>query len=171
MTRHDLELPPSSIGAVLVGDRAMPAGAGTGPARPNGSRSALHHEHALHAGPGPCTPRQACAIIGAVIEEMSRLVMLPAAPGHPAISGRGRRAGRQPSRRAAIHKRQITMYLANTALSLSLTAIGEALGRDRTTVGHACAVVEDRRDDAAYDAFVAAAERLINAIFSTGGDQ
>ena len=43
--------------------------------------------------------------------------------------------------------------------------IGHAFGRDRTTVGHACHVVEDRRDDAAFDNFVSAIERIATAVF------
>ena len=35
-----------------------------------------------------------------------------------------------------------------------MSEIGAAFGRDRTTVGHACNVVEDRRDDAAFEAWV-----------------
>jgi hypothetical protein len=34
---------------------------------------------------------------------------------------------------------------------LSLTDTGRLFGRDRTTVAHACCVVEDRRDDPAFD--------------------
>ena len=38
--------------------------------------------------------------------------------------------------------------------------------RDRTTVGHACQVVEDRRDEPAFDAFVATLERLAAGILN-----
>jgi chromosomal replication initiation ATPase DnaA len=47
--------------------------------------------------------------------------------------------------------RQIAMYLAHVGLGLNLTAVGRLFGRDRRTVAHACAVVEDRRDAAALD--------------------
>lgn len=43
--------------------------------------------------------------------------------------------------------RQVAMYLAHVTFGLGFDAIGSAFGRDRTTVSHACAVVEDRRDD------------------------
>jgi chromosomal replication initiation ATPase DnaA len=46
--------------------------------------------------------------------------------------------------------------------------IGVAFGRDRTTVGHACHVVEDRRDDPVFDDFVSAAERMIAVVFGGG---
>ena len=57
------------------------------------------------------------------------------------VRGRGR--GRAPIASA----RQAAMYLAHVKLGLSLTSVGEYFGRDRTTVAHACARVEDSRDD------------------------
>ena len=47
--------------------------------------------------------------------------------------------------------RQAAMYLAHIGLSLSLTDVGRLFARDRTTVAHACGVVEDRRDDPTLD--------------------
>lgn len=47
--------------------------------------------------------------------------------------------------------RQIAMYLMHCAFSVSLTDIGHAFSRDRTTVGHACKIIEDRRDEASFD--------------------
>ncbi len=52
--------------------------------------------------------------------------------------------------RAAL-ARQAAMYLAHVALRMSYTDVGRAFARDRTTVAHACAVVEDRRDDPGFD--------------------
>jgi hypothetical protein len=51
----------------------------------------------------------------------------------------------------AAFARQVAMYLAHTGFALSLEAIARAFGRDRTTVSHACHVVEDGRDDVALD--------------------
>jgi chromosomal replication initiation ATPase DnaA len=48
--------------------------------------------------------------------------------------------------------RQLAMYLMNVVLGRSLTEVGEFFGRDRTTVSHACGLIEDRRDDAGFDA-------------------
>jgi Bacterial dnaA protein helix-turn-helix len=42
---------------------------------------------------------------------------------------------------------QVAMYLANTSFELSFETISRVFGRDRTTVSHACGVVEDGRDD------------------------
>jgi chromosomal replication initiation ATPase DnaA len=47
--------------------------------------------------------------------------------------------------------RQVAMYLAHVGLGLSFTAVARLFGRDRRTVAHACAVVEDRRDALALD--------------------
>jgi hypothetical protein len=41
--------------------------------------------------------------------------------------------------------RQAAMYLAHIGLGLNLTSTGLAFGRDRTTVRHACHLVEDAR--------------------------
>ncbi len=41
--------------------------------------------------------------------------------------------------------------LAHVMCGLTLTEVGLLFGRDRTTVAHACAVVEDRRDDPVFD--------------------
>jgi chromosomal replication initiation ATPase DnaA len=43
------------------------------------------------------------------------------------------------------------MYLAHVACGLTLTDTGRLFGRDRTTVAHACGVIEDRRDDPLFD--------------------
>ena len=37
------------------------------------------------------------------------------------------------------------MYVAHVVLSLNMTDIGRGFGRDRTTVLHACHLVEDSR--------------------------
>lgn len=42
--------------------------------------------------------------------------------------------------------RMLGMYLAHVTFSLSLTRTGRIFGRDRTTVRHACAQIEDARD-------------------------
>lgn len=47
--------------------------------------------------------------------------------------------------------RQVAMYLAHVGCGLSMTAAGRLFGRDRTTVAHACLIVEDRRDDPLFD--------------------
>jgi hypothetical protein len=72
-------------------------------------------------------------------------------------------------RRPLCHMRQIAMYLSHVVLSVPYQTIGRSFGRDRSTVVHACAVVEDRRDDPGYDLFVERCERCINAVFAPVG--
>jgi chromosomal replication initiation ATPase DnaA len=47
--------------------------------------------------------------------------------------------------------RQVAMYLAHISCGLSFTEVGALFARDRTTVAHACTVIEDRRDDPIFD--------------------
>jgi len=49
------------------------------------------------------------------------------------------------------HARHVAMYLAHVVFGLSLSRTGALFGRDRTTVAHSCAVVEDRRESPAFD--------------------
>jgi len=57
--------------------------------------------------------------------------------------------------------RQVAMYLAHVVFGLSLTEVGRAFDRDRTTVSHACGVVEDRRDDPIFDRALENLERIV----------
>lgn len=74
-------------------------------------------------------------------------------------------------RRRVCHIRQISMYVCHVVLRLPQVEIAQAFGRDRSTVGHACSVIEDRRDDPDFDAFVTAIERLVQAVFPETGAQ
>ena len=47
--------------------------------------------------------------------------------------------------------RQIAMYLAHTIFGLDYTDVGLHFRRDRTTVSHACRLVEDRREEMTID--------------------
>ncbi len=76
---------------------------------------------------------------------------------------------RRDRRRTSCHVRQISMYVCHVVLQISLTDIGYAFRRDRTTVSHACHVVEDRRDDPAFDDFIASVERVIASVFGAPG--
>lgn len=59
--------------------------------------------------------------------------------------------------------RQVAMYLHHVVLRQSLSSVAHCFARDRTTVSHACQTVEDRRDDAAFDALILSLERAIGA--------
>jgi hypothetical protein len=54
--------------------------------------------------------------------------------------------------------RQVAMYLAHTGFELSFETISGVFDRDRTTVSHACHVVEDGRDDIWLDCRLEALE-------------
>lgn len=62
---------------------------------------------------------------------------------------------------AAAFARQLAMYLAHVAFEMSLSRIAIAFGRDRSTVAHACHLIEDRRDDAAFDAWIDGLEAML----------
>ncbi len=68
-----------------------------------------------------------------------------------------------PSRcRAPVARaRQLAMYLMHTSLGRTMTEVGCYFGRDRTTVAYACGRIEDKRDDAGFDAEVSALEDRI----------
>jgi hypothetical protein len=59
--------------------------------------------------------------------------------------------------------RQVAMYLCHTTLGFSLTTVGDLFDRDRTTVSHACRVVEDLRDASDFDARLSYLEHSVSA--------
>lgn len=97
--------------------------------------------------------RTVCAGVRQVTDEVLMLA------GERALAGLDRR-------RTTCHVRQIAMYVCHVVLGLTMRDIGRAFGRDRTTVSHACGVVEDRRDDPAFDDFISSLERIAVAAFA-----
>lgn len=63
----------------------------------------------------------------------------------------------------AAFARQVAIYLARVGFGYSFAAIGECFRRDRTTVAHACRVVEEKRDDIRFDCRMAALELAFRA--------
>ena len=57
--------------------------------------------------------------------------------------------------------RQVAMYLAHVGCGLTLTEVGRQFGRDRTTVAHACEVVEERREDQDFDQMIELLEQSV----------
>jgi hypothetical protein len=96
--------------------------------------------------------RSVCRAVRLVVGEMVFLVA-------------GRAASDSDRRFAVAHIQHIAMYVCHVGLQMTMTDIGSAFGRDRTTVGYACARVEDRRDDRAYDELVSAIERVVAVLF------
>jgi chromosomal replication initiation ATPase DnaA len=76
-----------------------------------------------------------------------------------------------PTRRSAsvAFARQSAMYLSHVALGMSLSAVGRAFGRDRSTAAHACNLIEDRRDDPAIDAMLAGLEEAVGSMRDRAG--
>ena len=64
--------------------------------------------------------------------------------------------------------RQIAMYVAHVWLGLTLTDVGRYFGRDRTTVSHACRLVEDRREDPRIDRLLSSIESAVDVWRTTG---
>lgn len=63
----------------------------------------------------------------------------------------------------AAFARQVAMYLCHVVFEWSLARIAQAFARDRSTVAHACHSIEDRRDDDAFDDWIAALEQSVRA--------
>ena len=78
----------------------------------------------------------------------------------PPATLRTARRGQAPAAQA----RQTAMYLAHIVFGLTFTRVGSCFGRDRTTVRHACAVIEDRRDDPRHEFGLAALEIALLAL-------
>ncbi len=76
---------------------------------------------------------------------------------------RAARRGRRPISQA----RQTAMYLAHVAFGMTLTRVGICFGRDRTTVRHACARLEDSRDDPRREFGLGALETALLALRSS----
>ena len=62
--------------------------------------------------------------------------------------------------------RQIAMYVTHVCLRVSMQDVGQGFTRDRTTVRHACHLVEDLRDDPDFDRAVCLVERVATAAFA-----
>ena len=103
----------------------------------------------LPAAPGDAAADAVLDLVGGVYGVPARLLM------HP-----------RRCRAQVAHARQLAMYLMHTMLSMTLTDVGRYFGRDRTTVAYACSAIEDKRDEAGFDADVAWFEDRIAALVS-----
>jgi hypothetical protein len=112
--------------------------------------------------PGHQSQTFLCAAAAARLAEAAA-----AAAARIPLSGlRSATRGRKPVALA----RQTAMYLSHVAFGLSLSRVGICFGRDRTTVRHACALVEDRRDDPGLEFGLTALEAaLLAAMARLGG--
>lgn len=103
------------------------------------------------------------ATAGARLAEVTTV----AAARIPLAGLRSASRGRKPTALA----RQTAMYLSHVAFGLSLTRVGICFGRDRTTVRHACALIEDRRDDPGLEFGLTALETALLATMAELGGQ
>jgi hypothetical protein len=68
----------------------------------------------------------------------------------------------RPGPRRVTFARQVAMYLTHVGAGLPQAEVGRLLARDRTTVAHACAVVEERRDDPVFDRSLEVLETVLS---------
>lgn len=71
--------------------------------------------------------------------------------------------------RSAAFARQTAMYLTHTVFGFSFSRVATAFGRDRTTVSHACRVIEEQRDDPEFDALLERIEDALSELPSLSG--
>ncbi|HWA19982.1 MAG TPA: helix-turn-helix domain-containing protein [Devosia sp.] len=69
--------------------------------------------------------------------------------------------GRGRGTASAARARQLAMYLLRVVCRLQFAEIGSLFGRDASTVVHACARVEDRRDNPQFEAMVSRMEEAL----------
>ncbi len=65
--------------------------------------------------------------------------------------------------------RQVAMYLAHVVGRIEYMEVGRLFGRDRTTVAHACAVIEDLRDNPKFDRTMDLLEGIVERLCRTSG--
>lgn len=70
-------------------------------------------------------------------------------------------ADRNRGRAEVAFARQVAMYLCHVGFELSLARVAAAFGRDRSTVAHACHIVEDRREHWNFDRWISLLEATI----------
>jgi len=122
----------------------------------------IDHRTARATPPASCEPTLPAAIdkrpVHAPREAIEQAVVQVFGVGHDDL----RRITRGRAKVALA--RQVAMYLAHVACGLTLTDTGRLFGRDRTTVAHACSVIEDRRDDPLFDRALDLLEWVVPAI-------
>ena len=85
------------------------------------------------------------AFAGPVLPQASRLAAAAAAAASGVDYAQIYAASR--CRRPVARARQTAIYLAHVGFGLSYATAAREFGRDRATVRHACAVIENGRDD------------------------
>jgi chromosomal replication initiation ATPase DnaA len=95
---------------------------------------------------------------GRIVARAAQVIALVAADrGVPSTSLLEGQRGVAPVAEA----RQLAMYLMHVVDGCLYADIGKVFGRDRTTVAHACASIEERREAVVYDEAVDRLERML----------
>ena len=68
---------------------------------------------------------------------------------------------RQGGPRATTFARHVAAYLCHVGFEMSLARIATAFGRDRSTIAHACHLIEDRREDPQFDQWISGLETML----------
>ena len=89
--------------------------------------------------------------------------VVAAAFGQLSFEPEGPKASPRPAR-TTVFARQIAMYLSHIGFGVSMADVGKIFDRDRTTVVHACHVIEDRRDEARFDHLLDHLEQAATAL-------
>ena len=84
------------------------------------------------------------------------------------VSGRDLRSHSRCERSVA-RVRQVGMYVAHVTLALTMSEVGRAFGRDRSTVNHACHLVEDMREELEFDRIIQTIENIIRVAYVESG--
>ena len=69
-----------------------------------------------------------------------------------------------------IFLRQMSMYLLNTVFDFNLSRVARVFERDRTTVRHACQLIEDQRDSSVFDEILSDLEQFLLTVPANDGD-
>ena len=80
------------------------------------------------------------------------------------VSGRDIKSNER-SRTQISRIRQIGMYVAHVTVGLTMQEVGTGFQRDRSTVAHACHVVEDLRDEPEFERIIHMLERIAQIAF------
>ena len=106
-------------------------------------------------------------VIAMILEQLSDRSRAQLATGVVAYAlgyDLGEMIGRTRGPKRACTARQLAMYLTYTAFEMSLSRCAYAFGRDRSTVSHACHIIEDRRDDASFDEWIDGLETSLRTL-------
>ena len=103
-------------------------------------------------------PRHTSSSDAEPIEQLCELIAIAVAAAFAVSLAEMFATTRRP--RAVALARQSAMYLAHVVFGLTLTEVGRAFGRDRTTAAYACELVEEKRDDPVFDSILASLEHV-----------